>query len=70
MDLLSTLATANKELLPIETKRLKVEDGDVDNIDKHLVWTRFGKAQLSKLDLKEIRAGGRYSQLVGINTKA
>ena len=47
-------------MLPTETKRIKVEDtqdSDVDNIDAHSVWTRFGKVQLSKLDLKEIDSG-------------
>ena len=35
------LPTANKEMLPTETKWMKVEDGDVDNINTHSV---FGKA--------------------------
>ena len=35
--MINRLPTANKELLPTETKRIKVEDGDVDNIDKYLV---------------------------------
>lgn len=55
-----SLASIKEEMLP-EIKRIKVEQCDSDADDREdnttAVWTKFGKAQLSKLNLQEIDCG-------------